>query len=216
MRQIWSITALGLLLLFSGCTAAPAGQDSSGSQAPQAVSTAPSTPSATPSPAVAPPTPTVQASAPQAGDIGEARAKEIALAQAGLEADQVTFLKSRQDWEDGRLVYDIEFYDGSAVVYEYEIAADDGTVLSMDRDTERDQSHHADGMPNTMLSQDQAMEIALAQVPGADRQHITKWELDRDDGRQIYEIEIYFDRTEYEFEIDAYSGGILKQSSERD
>ena len=40
-------------------------------------------------------------------------------------------------------------------------------------------------------------------------------ELDRDDGWYIYEGEIVYDGMEYEFEIDADTGNILKWEEER-
>ena len=42
----------------------------------------------------------------------------------------------------------------------------------------------------------------------------TKVKLDRDDGRQIYEVEFYADGVKYEYDIDANSGAIVKQSKE--
>ena len=38
--------------------------------------------------------------------------------------------------------------------------------------------------------------------------------LDRDDGREVYEGEVYYDRTEYEFEIDASTGSFLEWSAD--
>ena len=45
---------------------------------------------------------------------------------------------------------------------------------------------------------------------------IIKFELDEDDGRYSYEFEIINDGIEYEIDIDAYSGEIIKFESERD
>ena len=59
------------------------------------------------------------------------------------------------------------------------------------------------------------MQIALDRVPGATAQNV-KIELDRDDGRYKYEGEIFYNRIEYDFEIDANSGTILEWSEERD
>ena len=42
--------------------------------------------------------------------ITEDNAKEIALSHAGLNADQVTFIKSNMDTDDGRKHYEVEFY----------------------------------------------------------------------------------------------------------
>jgi hypothetical protein len=41
-------------------------------------------------------------------------------------------------------------------------------------------------------------------------------ELDRDDGRTLYEVEFHVGRTEYSYEIDASSGAIVKAEQELD
>ncbi len=63
------------------------------------------------------------------------QAKEIALQKAGVSASDVTFTKSKVDYENGRQVYDIEFRV-NRVEYSAEILASDGTVVSweVDRD----------------------------------------------------------------------------------
>ena len=65
-----------------------------------------------------------------------------------------------------------------------------------------------------MISQDRAREIALAKVPGASAADIRKLKLDRDDGRQVYEVEIIYNHREYELEIDAVTGAVLEFESE--
>ena len=137
--------------------------------------------------------------------ITEDQAREIALADAGLTAEEVTFLKTQLDRDDGRLVYDVEFYNADYTEYDYEIDAADGTILSSDFDAE---GYTAPTDSATAITADQAKEIALAEVPGATVDDIYEFELDRDDGRLEYEGAIWYDGTEYEFTIDGYSGAI--------
>ena len=137
--------------------------------------------------------------------ITEDQAREIALADAGLTAEEVTFLKTQLDRDDGRLVYDVEFYNADYTEYDYEIDAADGPILSSDFDAE---GYTAPADSATAITADQAKEIALAEVPGATVDDIYDFELDRDDGRREYEGAIWYDGTEYEFTIDGYSGAI--------
>jgi uncharacterized membrane protein YkoI len=60
-----------------------------------------------------------------------------------------------------------------------------------------------------------AAALAHAKVSAADAY---KWEceLDRDDGRTVYEIEFKAGRYEYSYEVDAYSGAILDFEKEID
>lgn len=61
-----------------------------------------------------------------------------------------------------------------------------------------------------------AKEIALRKVPGANRTHIGEFHLDYEYGRPVYEGSIYYNRWEYEFDIDAMTGKILKWEKDRD
>lgn len=61
------------------------------------------------------------------------QAKEIALQHAGLTSDQVSFLRSEYDIDDGVGKYDIEFnYNGRE--YSYEISTNNGDILSYEQD----------------------------------------------------------------------------------
>ena len=118
------------------------------------------------------------ASGTETAAVGEGKAKEIALNHAGLTEDQVTFVRSRLDWEDGRQVYDVEFYTSDYKEYDYEIDATTGEVLSYDYDAEG-YAPSADAGTQT-ISADRAKEIALAEVPGATTKDIYEFEVDRD------------------------------------
>lgn len=65
--------------------------------------------------------------------IGKEQAKSIALAHAGVDADQVRYLENEFDIDDGRAVYELEFRVG-AYEYEYEIDALSGKILEFDKE----------------------------------------------------------------------------------
>lgn len=137
-------------------------------------------------------------------------AKAKALAHAGLAAADVTFVKAELDRDDGRLVYDVEFYTADNKEYDYEIDAATGDVVNFDYDVE----HYAPPAASGTISAEDAKALALAQVPGAAASDIREFETDRDDGRVEYEGKIVYGGMEYEFEIDGYSGAIRSWEAE--
>ena len=162
--------------------------------------TTPAAPAQTPAPAAQAP-----AQAATGATISAEDAKAKALAHAGLDAGSVTFVKARLDWDDGRQVYEVEFYTADYKEYDYEIDAATGAVVSYDYDAE---GYAPPAATSGTISADDAKAIALAQVPGASASDIWEFETDRDDGRIQYEGKIVYGGMEYEFEIDGYSGAI--------
>lgn len=159
-------------------------------------------------------------------DIGKDAALEAALQDAGVTKEEATRLKTSKDRDDGRMIYEIQF-DANGTEYDYEIAAEDGTILTADTEsvasntaaqngqqnnTQNNQSQSAGA--NVAVSQEQAMQTTLERVPGATESDI-RMELDNDDGQYKYEGDIIYDQREYEFEIDANTGVILEWSEER-
>lgn len=144
--------------------------------------------------------------------IGEESAKSAALAHAKLTAAQVTFLVCKLDWEDGRRIYEVKFHTVSGEEYDYEIDAYTAEVLSADYDAEE----YCPNDSGNYIGEAQARRIALEKVPGATASHIRKLKLDFDDGRWEYELEIKYNGMEYEGEIDAITGKIIKWEVERD
>ena len=145
------------------------------------------------------------------GVIGEEAAKTAALTHAGLVETDVTFLRSYLEWDDGRQVYDVEFYTADYQEYDYEIDALTGAVLSYDYDAEYYGGQSGTG---TTITAEEAKAMALAKVPGATEADIWEFSTDRDDGRIEYEGEIIYDGMKYEFEIDGYSGTIRSWEAE--
>lgn len=145
-------------------------------------------------------------------DIGADKAKSIALDHAGLKSSSVTFLKAKLDYDDGRRVYDVEFYSSSKE-YDYEIDAATGDILSYDFDAESYTPSSGNGS-GSYISESKAKQIVedRAGVSGTFRE----FKLDYDDGRAVYEGEMRADRMEYEFEIDAVSGAILEWDADWD
>lgn len=138
-------------------------------------------------------------------------AKAKALTHAGLTAKEVTFIETDLEWEDGRRVYDIEFYTADYQEYDYEIDAATGEIRSFDYDAEGFTPPASAGGP---ITREQAQKIALDKVPGADASHVKKLKLDRDDGKSVYEVEIIYSGMEYDLEIDAATGTILEFESD--
>lgn len=148
--------------------------------------------------------------------VGKDSAKEIALAHAGFSEAEVTLQKVALDRDDGRNEYEIEFRkDG--VKYEYEIDARSGEIISYDKDGKKASVTDADGSPATVtaITAEEAKTAALAHAGlNASEVSFTKVKLDRDDGRNEYEIEFRKDNVKYEYEIDAESGEILSYDRE--
>lgn len=151
-------------------------------------------------------------SAPSAGSFITAEAaKTAALNHAKLTAEQVTFTKQKLEWDDGKQIYDIEFYTSDYKEYDYEIDAKTGAVLSFDYDAGSITPPASSG---GTITREKAQEIALAKVPGATAQNVKKLKTDRDDGQLIYEVEIVYNEIEYDFEISAADGTILDMDAE--
>ena len=211
MKKLTTLAALALsAALFSGCTAAAMGAEAS---------TAGVAPAGSPSSSVSA---GIAGSAGSDAYIAADDAETAALTDAGLTADAVRGLHSRLEYDDGRAVYDVEFWTDTDE-YDYEIDAVSGNILSVDRDAEAYAPPAASSAPTTTvtagggsqpdsgaITEDAARQAALdhAGVAEADAQFLhTK--LDRDDGRTVYEVEFWANGSEYDYEIDAASGEIL-------
>lgn len=66
-------------------------------------------------------------------NIGEEKAKQIALEHAGLKESDVKHLFVELDFDDGILRYEVDFRQGK-FKYDYDIDAKTGEILSYDKD----------------------------------------------------------------------------------
>lgn len=149
--------------------------------------------------------------------IGETKAKSIVLENAGLREADVTFIKVKLDYDDGRDVYDVEFYSANTE-YDYEIDAITGQIREYDWGIESytipqtTPDISSGGTANTgCIGEVKAKSIALSHA-GKTESDVRgmRVKLDYDDGMQVYEVEFYSGRTEYEYDIDAVTGNILE------
>ncbi len=150
------------------------------------------------------------------------QAKEIALNHAGQSASNVYFDKVELDHDHGMQKYEIEFIAGSTE-YDYEIDAVTGAILKYDWDQDDDHMHISESSGNGAggavgtITSEQAKEIALNHAgQSASGVYFDKVDLDYDDGIQKYEVEFVSGNMEYDYEIDAITGAILKYDWDQD
>ena len=151
--------------------------------------------------------------------IGLEAAQQAALAHAGVSAADAAFLEAEYDWDDGRMVYEVEFRAGG-VEYEYEIDALTGEVVKYEREG-GSVSGQPGGLPavdtGSFIGEEAAKAAALADagVAEADTTYCAAW-LDYDDGwPECYEVEFMADNTRYEYKIALTSAAVLERERER-
>lgn len=156
--------------------------------------------------------------------IGIEAAQAAAFAHAGVTAEQVVMLETEYDYEDGRMVYEIEFLVGTRE-YEYDIDAMSGQVVKSK--TEGGQSGGQTGGATQGqtggggqgqagdIGQQAAVDAALSDA-GVSQSQVSglKVERDYDDGRLEYEIEFWKDNVEYDYVIHGSTGSVLESQRE--
>ena len=156
--------------------------------------------------------------ASQSGYVGVDAATQTALTHAGVQQSQLDYLEADYDYEDGRMVYEVEF-GVSGVEYEYDIDAATGAILKAEQEGQTiqtpapGQTQQPQGGSSGTISSQQARDIALsnAGVALSDTREL-EVELESDDG--CYKVEFKSGQYEYEYEISVADGRIL--SAERD
>ena len=217
-EELVGLSINDLNLLYTSLTTAPA---------------EPSTGGGTPGSGTAETAPAIQSSG-QASDsayIGVEAAKSAAFAHAGLEASQVTMGEVDFDYEDGRMVYELEFY-ASGAEYEYDIDASTGAVVKSSQEGGRTQTGSSTGSSGASgnvpsgagsgtaqseaggTAADIGREAALAAAlnhaeVSQDQVYDLEVKQEYDDGRLEYEIEFKTGGWEYEYTISAADGTIL-------
>lgn len=158
-------------------------------------------------------------------------ARTIALDDAGLTADAVTWLRSEFEIDDGIPEYEVEFRSGHQE-YEYTIHAETGAIRARSREYDPRETVPPETLPPATIppatappateppvqsdaaekiSADRAVSIALTHA-GLSRTDVTclEVEYDVDDGVPAYDVEFRYGKLEYSFEIHAETGRILE------
>ena len=152
----------------------------------------------------------------ESGCIGQEKAKEIVLAQLGLETAE--FREQKYDPEDGE--YEFEFI-ANGMEYEFDVDARTGKVMEADAEPENDFLEDIASQTVTVgktelnksdcIGQEKAKEIVLAQL-GLKNAEFHEQKYDPEDGE--YEFEFVANGMEYEFDVDARTGKVTKADAE--
>ena len=187
---------------------------------------------------------TAQGTASDNAYIGNEAAEKAALAHAGVAANKAEMLSSKLDWEHGKMVYDVEF-KSEGYEYDYEVDAVTGAIVDFDKEVDDDYrpttaavttntnagSSNA-GSSNAGTSAPTQQPTQPAQTPqvigaeaakasafahaGLNESQVTELEIDYDAEDGDYEIGFKHGGYEYDYDIDAYTGAVIKVDKEVD
>lgn len=157
-------------------------------------------------------------SASQNAYIGAEAAKTAALKHAGFSASQVTFLDAEYDYDDGRMIYEVEFHV-NGTEYDYDIDALTGAVVKYQSEkngTNTSGSSSPSADTSAYIGESAAKTAALnhAGVKESSTKYCNAW-LEWDDGRpECYEVEFMVNNTRYEYKIALTSATVLESEQE--
>lgn len=139
-------------------------------------------------------------------------AKASALAKAGLKASEVTFVKERLYKQDNAFRYELEMHTPT---HKYVCSVDALTGKVVEYYSQKLQAADTT-LPSGLLTDDKILEIVYADAKVlASQVTLEKCKLDYDDGTAEYEVDFRVGKTEYDYEVDAKTGKILKKEIDR-
>lgn len=153
-------------------------------------------------------------------------AKAAALAHAGVKEADIRNYKIEIDKERNTTVYEIEF-DAGNYEYDYIINVETGKIIHSEVEKDREKTQVNNDKNNTAVeaptqavaeakvTKEEAKAAALAHA-GLAENEISRFkaELDRERNGLVYEIEFESGRYEYEYEVSAENGKVLKFEKE--
>jgi uncharacterized membrane protein YkoI len=158
---------------------------------------------------------TTSGSASQSAYIGLEAAKEAALKHAGFSASDATFVEAEYDYDDGRMVYEVEFHV-KGTEYDYEIDAQTGAVVKYKNEQNGANTSGSSTNTSSFIGESAAKAAALnhAGVSESSTKYCNAW-LEYDDGRaECYEVEFMAGNTRYEYKIALTSATVLESERE--
>lgn len=145
-------------------------------------------------------------------------AEQAALSHAGISSSDVSYITCELDFDDGIMVYEVEFISESTE-YDYDINAIDKSVLKFSTERADNYSPSGQGGSSGSGSSGSAGSITGAEAQQAAFSHagvsgatVIKAEYDRDDNK--YEIEFIAGSYKYEYEISAADGRVIESEKE--
>ena len=136
--------------------------------------------------------------------ISEEEAKKIATDYLNINVEDVSFTKNKLDYDDGTLIYELEFYYNNNE-YEFDINAYTKEIINVSIDSNDYSTNNSDNY----IGLEKAKELVKSHSK-KDNIFFVKAEFDFDNKTPIYELEFYDNNKKYEYEINASTGNIIK------
>ena len=154
--------------------------------------------------------------------IGTDKAMDIAAAAFGKASTaKMAYSAVDPELDESPAHYEVEITSQSGEEFEYKIDAYTGTILESKREAEdgaeTSTKQPTKPVPSGDIGHAKAKSIALNHAGLSENQaYDMDVELDDEDGTFVYEVEFKSGNMEYDYEIDAASGAILKHETEPD
>ena len=154
-------------------------------------------------------------------------AQRTALEAAGVSESQVIFEKRGTSFDDGREIYEIDFFIPGEIKYDFDIDTATGMIVDQDQDLWEPEddfefaalmNDHAATEVSGEITKEQAKELALKDAGFSEAEvFITKCKKDFDDGIEKFEIEFSTgDGREFEYGLRVSDGAILEKNMDFD
>lgn len=153
-----------------------------------------------------------------AAAVSESDATTIALQAAGLTQDQVDGMVVIPDRDDGQSIYKVKFRVNNTQYY-YEVNANNGQIIKQEihGQNSSNNSGNATSTPANTIGQNAALAAALAHA-GVSQSQIYDLDIENELHKQpaYYSIEFKANGMDYEYEVNAQDGSILKFEQDHD